>query len=561
MKLRYYLIMILIVSCNAVTACLRSMDSLRSDTRIFEQFYYTDFHDGAGAGWSSSSTQTTPSDGNRFLGAFNNQQVTLNLSGIPNHNTLKVEFDLYIIRSWDGNSETVGPDFWDLQIDDVSYVHTTFSNNPDCVQSYPDNYSSTHSPHTGAVMIDSLGYGAGLWGDAVYHLVFEITHYDSALLLQFSAENLQGEGDETWGLDNVSVSCENCLVADFSASPTEGTVPLTVYFTDQSWPGSSPVIEWAWDFDGDDAVDDTQRHPVNTYNETGIFPVKLALENSTEVDSIIKQRMIRVFPETLVYSSDFSAPVGDEWSNTSRESTPNDGRTFLGQFGSEAVTLTLTDLPHHSRLAIDFNLYIIRSWDGNDPANGPDFWSLTVDGDNTLIYTTFAQYAAMQSYPDSYLAQYPRNTEAVETHTLGYGEDQWGDAVYRLTYFFAHETDSVTFRFEGSNLQAISDESWGLDNVCVFCESSSVPPREPVNLMIGLSGSTVVLTWEPVANDVDGNPITVDHYDVYTDIRPDFDCSPVTYLGSSNTASFQHTDIASGENSRMFYRVKAVWNR
>jgi hypothetical protein len=47
------------------------------------------------------------------------------------------------------------------------------------------------------------------------------------------------------------------------------------------------------------------------------------------------------------YFNDFENPADplSEWSNPATDITPEGGRRFLGQFGSETVELTLTDLP------------------------------------------------------------------------------------------------------------------------------------------------------------------------------------------------------------------------
>jgi len=48
-------------------------------------------------------------------------------------------------------------------------------------------------------------------------------------------------------------------VADFSADPVSGDVPLTVQFTDLST--GDGISEWAWDFDDDGTIDSTEQNP------------------------------------------------------------------------------------------------------------------------------------------------------------------------------------------------------------------------------------------------------------------------------------------------------------
>jgi MYXO-CTERM domain-containing protein len=197
----------------------------------------------------------------------------------------------------------------------------------------------------------------------------------------------------------------------------------------------------------------------------------------------------------VLYSNDFEAPVGGEWSQLIRDVTPTGARGFLGQFSNDAVTLGLGNLLPHDSVTISFDLYIIRTWDGNagagDPAAGigPDRWSLrnTADGgeENTLLDTTFANADFFtQSYPNAYLGgDNPAYSGSSEQDTLGYDAADFGDSVYRLSFTFAHSNSWIEFTFEGSNLEGIDNETWGIDNI----EVSAVPSPGAMGVL-GLGG-------------------------------------------------------------------------
>nr|WP_253257748.1 Calx-beta domain-containing protein [Microcystis aeruginosa] len=51
--------------------------------------------------------------------------------------------------------------------------------------------------------MDTLGYT--YYGDSVYHLSYTFPNVSNSIILNFSGIGLQGIGDESWGLDNVSV--------------------------------------------------------------------------------------------------------------------------------------------------------------------------------------------------------------------------------------------------------------------------------------------------------------------------------------------------------------------
>ena len=76
----------------------------------------------------------------------------------------------------------------------------------------------------------------------------------------------------------------HAVVADFSAEPTTGTLPLTVNFTDQS---TGAITSWEWAF-GDDNATSTEQNPSHIYNEPGSYTVSLTVDGSEGSDSETK---------------------------------------------------------------------------------------------------------------------------------------------------------------------------------------------------------------------------------------------------------------------------------
>jgi hypothetical protein len=172
--------------------------------------YFNDFESVVGSEWSNTSTDITPVGSRRFLGQFaNDDSVSLSLVNLPVHQSVTISFDLFVIQSWDGTSSDWGPDIWQLSLGDGTVLlSTTFSNTgeDDHLQSYPGSYSSLeeYPAYTGAAQINTLGYE--FYGDSVYSLNFTFDHADSSLVLKFSGFGLQDVGDESWGIDNITVS-------------------------------------------------------------------------------------------------------------------------------------------------------------------------------------------------------------------------------------------------------------------------------------------------------------------------------------------------------------------
>jgi len=215
-----------------------------------EQIYFNDFNGPPGSKypeWSSSTISyscpmtptlsgvlpapivtncVSPNRAQIFLGEFGgppvaapgepcfnhfrvDQTVTLTLTNLPAHQSLTVAFDLLILKSWDGNSPTYGPDRWQLRVGtNAPLVDTTFSNNPKVQTegSYQDSPKAGALQWTGAASTNTLGYK--FFGDTTYHFEFTFAHFEPTFALHFSSSLFEGKGsaDESWGLDNVRVS-------------------------------------------------------------------------------------------------------------------------------------------------------------------------------------------------------------------------------------------------------------------------------------------------------------------------------------------------------------------
>jgi hypothetical protein len=185
--------------------------------------YEADFESGVANEWWIRRISTTPAGCLRctsFLGEFGNNVVQLGLEA-PRHNFVTIEFDLYTIRSWDGNITYVGgPDIFRVEEWQGRFEYqTTFSNNwvygDQFNQAFPDTFPNGHHPsqfgsverQTPGYVFDNFGVGV-VREDAVYRMKFEFIHFSRQLVLNFSAQNLSSLADESWGLDNVVVSVD-----------------------------------------------------------------------------------------------------------------------------------------------------------------------------------------------------------------------------------------------------------------------------------------------------------------------------------------------------------------
>ncbi|MDD5187465.1 MAG: DUF2341 domain-containing protein, partial [Methanoregula sp.] len=94
------------------------------------------------------------------------------------------------------------------------------------------------------------------------------------------------------------------LIADFTSTPTSGTAPLTVNFTDTST--GSPTV-WNWSF-GDGTTSSLQ-NPVHTYVTTGNYTVNLTATNSVGSSSKVQAEYIKVGGALAAPVAGFTADV------------------------------------------------------------------------------------------------------------------------------------------------------------------------------------------------------------------------------------------------------------
>lgn len=146
-------------------------------------------------------------NGNKVLGRFNDNLVSLTLPNLPEHNAISIEFDLYIHDTWKN-------DLWKMSYDGVDQLLTGFSNDSTVQQSYPNwlgNGSSLSA--AGADAFTSNLPGAcrlinSPHGTSMYKMVRTFLHSNSSL--QFSCSDAGNyfnlPCDRSWSMDNLKIT-------------------------------------------------------------------------------------------------------------------------------------------------------------------------------------------------------------------------------------------------------------------------------------------------------------------------------------------------------------------
>ncbi len=110
---------------------------------------------------------------------------------------------------------------------------------------------------------------------------------------------------------NVGVTVEvgyvpaSGLFPAFTATPTVGSSPLTVTFTDGSFTSDpAGILVWLWDFDNDTVIDSSLRNPVHTYTSCGRYSVALTVIDALHgSQTLVRSNLIDVDP----LAADFTA--------------------------------------------------------------------------------------------------------------------------------------------------------------------------------------------------------------------------------------------------------------
>lgn len=146
---------------------------------------------------------------NNFLRSATGNPVTIQLTGLPAHNAIALDFLFAAIDSLDGTGTFPGGDFFAIEIDGNTFFRESFANaTTSQIQSYAAPLGVTL-----ARMVD-LGFtGPGsFYTDSAYWLggdpMFQVIGHTASTLtirLQMEGPGIQPLGDESWGLDNLTI--------------------------------------------------------------------------------------------------------------------------------------------------------------------------------------------------------------------------------------------------------------------------------------------------------------------------------------------------------------------
>jgi len=103
-----------------------------------------------------------------------------------------------------------------------------------------------------------------------------------------------GSGNPGSKIIKINFSAGNQTpVANASATPTFGTIPLEVNFSSSgSFDTDEDPLTYNWDFDGDGSIDSNEENPTFTYTENGVFNASLQLSDGKATGFSIVQIIV-----------------------------------------------------------------------------------------------------------------------------------------------------------------------------------------------------------------------------------------------------------------------------
>jgi parallel beta-helix repeat protein len=215
--------------------------------------------------------------------------------------------------------------------------------------------SSTGSPTSWSW---SFGDGTSSTSQNPVHTYSAAGNYTVAL----TASNAAGSNTTTKSnYITVTGTSSQTPVAAFSASPTSGSAPMNVTFTESS---TGTPTSWSWNFG--DGNSSTEKSPVHTYSTTGNYTVTLTATNAAGSNTATKSNYITVTGTTVakpvincwgsprtgtapltVYFKDSSSgsPTSWNWSfGDGTTSTLQNPKHVYSAAGSYTIKLTVTNV-------------------------------------------------------------------------------------------------------------------------------------------------------------------------------------------------------------------------
>jgi PKD repeat protein len=256
----------------------------------------------------------------------------------------------------------------------------------------------------------------------------------------------------SFGIDAISANAVVPPVANFTASPTSGTAPLTVQFTDTS---SNTPTAWNWSF-GDGSFG-AVLNPSHTYANAGTYTVGLTARNAGGSSTETKTGYVMVTspgPINYYVFADGVALYHNYGTNTDVPGADTSAEGFYEHLA------TAEDRCHMDETGTNY-CWNERSNPVND-ATGSIYWSQTESANSIGANSAEFVYHAGHGWDDGILFGTPNNYHHVFRSNMSFSRTKWAafDSCSVLNASNQENWDSV---FDGLHI-LMSYETTGLIN-------------------------------------------------------------------------------------------------
>ena len=487
------------------------------DTLVFNESFSGETYN-AGTSGSSGSTSWTLSNISPYLtdlGGRNSADQTylldLNIAN-PGATTLKVGFS-------DTLNQDVGDEAWC-----ADYISVVENVGAGTTTVYDEDFEGSIAVDEWGVNTDItlggfLGRFAGTGGSQEPNKTFTLPGTQSSTTISFDVYEL-----DDWDGEEFRVFIDDTQV--ISQTFNEGTfdTPSSGSSGSVSWTATN-VTEALEDLNFGSANDQVYNY-VLTISNASASSIKLGFGSTLDeavpneswgVDNILVEETTSG-STTTVSSEDFQTVDSlDSWTNApSAENSGTIFSQFLGRFsgtgGSQGLNRTFSLSGAQDSTTFVFDFYEIDSWDTED-------FRLFIN-DSQIFSHSFVS----GSYDSPSGGTNGNVTWSVENLTpdnfqMGFGF--WNDQMYRYTVTVTNPSDTTAkIGFGATTTSAISDESWGIDNVHVYETAGGSDTTVYIdNFESGASG------WSSNSTDSSyGNQIAIDRTRTFTasDVNIDF---------------------------------------
>ncbi len=484
-----------------------------------------DFEDGA-SGWSNPLVTDGGAPFTSFLGRFSGPGLeTEKTFDIPaGSDRLEIVFDYYEIDSWDGDNGDallVFVDGEEIIRKELFHVGRNGNDGSDPQTSgTTGGIAWTVTPLTDGA--DDLGFfDASYASDQKHRVTLTIDDPGASLTLGFGATIDDGLSDESFGIDNLSITATdaqaqialeplvNATEADQDPDTTDETVtPYTFAATLSNAVGGDVVVSYTATLSTPTGTITAAETGQLLFDADGADPLRAEATLSLPADSVIGPDQTLVItldnivpgagvdpaavgfagggtsvadtatifeddapPSNVIASEDFEDGASG-WSNPLVTDGGAPFTSFLGRFSGPGLETEKTfDIPAGSdRLEIVFDYYEIDSWDGD---NG-DALLIFVDGEEIIRKELFHVGRAGNDGSDPQTSGTTGGIAWTVT-PLTDGADDLGffDAFYasdqkhRVTLTIDDPGASITLGFGATIDDGLSDESFGIDNLSI----------------------------------------------------------------------------------------------